>query len=51
MKDIKIPGDVYYVMCNYFALTSLALLSQIWERREVEAVLAPFSQAWEQGWG
>jgi hypothetical protein len=38
-------------MCNYFALTSPALLSQIWERREFEAVLAPFSQAWEQGWG
>jgi hypothetical protein len=35
-----------YAMCNYFALTSPALLSQIWGRREFEAVLAPFSQAW-----
>jgi hypothetical protein len=33
-------------MCNYFALTSPTLLSQLWERREFEAVLAPFSQAW-----
>jgi hypothetical protein len=40
-----------YAMCNYFALTSPALLSQLWERREFEVFLAPFSQAWEKGWG
>jgi hypothetical protein len=40
-----------YAMCDYFALTSPALLSQSWERREFEVFLAPFSQGWEQGWG
>jgi hypothetical protein len=38
--------SLHNVMCNYFVLTSPTLLSQLWERREVEAVLAPFSQAW-----
>jgi hypothetical protein len=33
-------------MCNYFALTSPTLLSQICERREFKAFLAPCSQAW-----
>jgi len=39
------------VICNYLALTSPTLLSQIWERRELETFLAPFSQVWEKGWG
>jgi hypothetical protein len=33
-------------MCNYFALSSPALLSQLWERREFEVFLASFSQGW-----
>jgi hypothetical protein len=35
-----------YMMCNYFTLTSPILLSQLWERREFAAFLAPFSQDW-----
>jgi hypothetical protein len=39
-------NDEINVICNYFALTSPALLSQLWERREFEAFLASFSQGW-----